>query len=185
MRQTILLALTIVALVLNAGTAHAEGSVRVSLDDSGGPLTGGSGSATAPSSVDDSGNLVAFESIAAASGIDTNNAADVFVRALDEGATELISGTSEGKPGNNSSTSPSMSGDGRLVAFQSLASDLIDGDTNSVPDIFIRDREAGLTSRIGTAEGEPNGASSSAIDQPGWPGGRLLFNGVEPHGRRR
>ena len=161
MRQIILLALVAVAFSLNSGIARAEGSVRVSLDSTGSSLTAGSGSATAPPAADDSGNLIAFQSIAAAVVDDTNNTTDIFVRLLDEGTNELASVTGDGTPGNNSSTNPSMSGDGKFVAFQSLASDLVDGDKNGVPDIVIRDREAGITTRIEGAESESNGASSA------------------------
>ena len=41
--------------------------------------------------------------------------------------------------------SPSISADGRFVAFQSLASNLVPGDTNNVADIFVRDRVSHTT----------------------------------------
>ena len=43
-----------------------------------------------------------------------------------------------GNQGSSNSSAPSISSDGRYVAFESLASDLVTGDTNAVKDIFRR-----------------------------------------------
>ena len=48
---------------------------------------------------------------------------------------------------------PSLSADGRFVAFSSYATNLVPGDTNNVYDIFVRDRQAGTTERISLAQG--------------------------------
>jgi len=100
------------------------------------------------------GNLVAFYSDALnlIEG-DTNGTTDVFVRIRDLGvgsilgATEIVSVSSTGERGNGPSLFPSMSADGRFVAFQSLASNLVVGDTNNAADIFIHDRFTGITER--------------------------------------
>jgi len=47
--------------------------------------------------------------------------------------------------------SPALSADGRFVAFSSLATDLVAGDTNGVADIFVRDRLTGTTERVSVA----------------------------------
>jgi Tol biopolymer transport system component len=62
----------------------------------------------------------------------------------------LISQTTNGVPGNGRSDSPAFSPDGRFVAYRSYASNLAAGDSNGVPDIFIYDRNTGLTTLLTT-----------------------------------
>ena len=70
----------------------------------------------------------------------------IFVRDLKTGSTTLVSVNQPGTAsGNGASLNPSISADGRYVAFQSSASDLVPGDTNGRDDIFIRDLHAGST----------------------------------------
>jgi hypothetical protein len=59
---------------------------------------------------------------------------------LAPGFTELVSVTSAGVQGNQDSERPSVSADGRFVAFGSLSDNLVPGDTNGRSDIFVRDR---------------------------------------------
>jgi Tol biopolymer transport system component len=75
-------------------------------------------------------------------------------------ATVLVSATPEGPAGLGFSDYPSISGDGRFVAFVSDSSDLVDGDTNGVSDVFVRDTELGSTVRASVASDgtESNGA---------------------------
>jgi Tol biopolymer transport system component len=61
---------------------------------------------------------------------DTNGASDIFVNDLQTGTTKRISVASDGTQGNNNSYNPSISADGRYVAFYSDASNLVSGDTN-------------------------------------------------------
>lgn len=72
-------------------------------------------------------------------------APDVFLHDLETGDTELISAALGGGPGNGSSFGPSVSRDGRFVAFVSSASDLVSQDTNGRADVFVRDRWMGRT----------------------------------------
>jgi len=53
-------------------------------------------------------------------------------------------------PGNDSSYSPAISADGRYVAYMSLASNLVPGDTNGVFDIFVLDRQLDTVTRVST-----------------------------------
>jgi Tol biopolymer transport system component len=109
--------------------------------------------------LDANGHIVAFYS--AATNLvpdDTNGSADVFVRDLDTGVTERVSVSSDGVEGNGLSLYPSISADGRFVAFQSQASNLVPGDTNGTTDIFVRDRRAGTTERACNGT-QGNGAS--------------------------
>ena len=103
---------------------------------------------------------------------DTNYSRDVYVHDLRTGITELAS-TGQDANGNNDSWSPSISDDGRFVAFQSAASNLVEGDTNgSSPntgwDVFVRDIIAGTTVRVSVAHdgGRPNGNSLSPSISP-------------------
>ncbi|MCY2960981.1 MAG: calcium-binding protein [Planctomycetota bacterium] len=79
---------------------------------------------------------------------DTNAKSDVFVRDLVAGTIERVSVDSAGLEANGDSTDPSISADGRIVAFQSAATNLAPGDGNGRIDIFVRDRTAGTTTRV-------------------------------------
>jgi len=92
-----------------------------------------------------SGNLVPF---------DTNQHTDVFVRDRLAGTLELVSVSSTGVQGNVYSWFPSISADGRYVAFSSRSINLVPGETNgSIEDIFVRDRQAGTTERVSVDSG--------------------------------
>ena len=87
------------------------------------------------------GRFVAFESLASdLVANDTNSTVDIFVRDLKTGTTSLVSVNSAGTgSGNRFSISPFISADGRFVAFNSFATDLVDNDTNgTVSDVFVR-----------------------------------------------
>jgi Tol biopolymer transport system component len=65
--------------------------------------------------------------------------------------TQAVSINSAGETGNDYSREPVISADGRFVAFESWSSDLVPGDTNDMPDIFVRDLQAGETRRVSVA----------------------------------
>jgi len=79
---------------------------------------------------------------------DTNNGHDIFVHDTVSGATTRVSVDSAGTEGNIDSFNPSISGDGRYIAFQSAASNLVSGDTNGQADIFVHDQVLGSTTII-------------------------------------
>src|SRR5262249_30563366 len=79
---------------------------------------------------------------------DTNNASDVFARDVVNSTTLLVSGNTNGVSGNGNSRSSVMSWDGRYVAFMSAATDLVPGDTNSIPDVFVRDLVSNVTTLV-------------------------------------
>jgi Tol biopolymer transport system component len=95
------------------------------------------------------GRFVAFASYAdnLVAG-DTSVASDVFLRDRQAGTTERVSVSSSGQQADNNSESPAVSADGRFVAFVSSASNLVDGDTDGVSDVFLRDRQAGTTEGV-------------------------------------
>jgi Tol biopolymer transport system component len=71
----------------------------------------------------------------------------VFVHDLGSGATTLVSARGDGSPGSGASIRPSISSDGRLVAFESSAPDLVAGDGNGRADAFVRELATGVTVR--------------------------------------
>lgn len=77
---------------------------------------------------------------------DDNGVGDVFVRDLKTNKTDLISMGVDGKPGNDMSFWSSISADGRYVVFMSNATNLIASDMNDSWDVFLRDRDTGVTS---------------------------------------
>jgi len=79
---------------------------------------------------------------------DTNGWPDTFVRDRATGITERVSVDSAGVESDGASYGPSISADGRYVAFQSYATNLVAGDTNAVSDIFVHDRTTGATERV-------------------------------------
>jgi len=89
------------------------------------------------------------------------------------GSFELISVSSAGVQGNNSSgtggfTNPSsdrasLSADGCVVAFMSMADNLVPGDTNQVADVFVRDRCAGTTDRVSVSSKGREGDAHSGF----------------------
>ena len=79
---------------------------------------------------------------------DTNGYRDTFVHDRLTGLTERVSVDSNGAQANGWGDFSAISAGGVVVAFQSYASDLVAGDGNGQPDIFVRDRAAGTTTRV-------------------------------------
>ncbi len=97
------------------------------------------------------GSTVAFYSRGAdlvAPGTDTNGAYDVFVYDIASGATSRVSVSSGGGQGDGVSNHPGLSADGRYVVFDSVATNLVPGDTNATGDVFRHDRVTGETTRV-------------------------------------
>jgi Tol biopolymer transport system component len=70
---------------------------------------------------------------------DTNGTQDIFVKDLATGITTRANTSSSGAQANNWSEYASISADGRYVAFESSADNLVSGDTNGYADIFVKD----------------------------------------------
>jgi Ca2+-binding RTX toxin-like protein len=131
---------------------------RVSVDSNG--TQGNHRSYSGSISAD--GRYVAFGSYASnlVSG-DTNNERDIFVYDTVTNTTRRVSIDSNGIQGNSSSYNPSISADGRYVAFDSFASNLVSGDTNDTWDIFVYDTVANSTRRVSFDDNGIQGNSSS------------------------
>ncbi|MBI5433055.1 MAG: hypothetical protein HZA52_09525 [Planctomycetes bacterium] len=118
--------------------------VRASVDALGNEADGESLDAA----ISPEGRWVAFESLATnlVAG-DTNGASDIFLKDLQTGAISRLSVSSLGIEGNGASVDPSITNNGRYVAFGSSASNLVAFDTNGFDDVFYRDVIAGVTRR--------------------------------------
>src|SRR5258706_476670 len=79
---------------------------------------------------------------------DTNNSPDVFVHDMQTGITTRVSVDSNGNQGNFDTYGMSISADGRYVAFNSNDINLVLGDTNNSPDVFVHDMQTGVTTRV-------------------------------------
>jgi Tol biopolymer transport system component len=108
------------------------------------------------------GRFVAFDSDASnLVQVDTNPRSDVFVRDLKTGTTHVVSVRSDGTQPRGNSYNPTISANGRFVAFSSGATNLVPGDTNRETDAFVHDRKTGDTRRVSVSfrRGESNGTS--------------------------
>lgn len=114
-------------------------------------------------SISADGRYVAFESDASLVAADTNDTNDVYVRDRMAGTTRRVSVGRAEEQGNDHSNDPEISDDGRYVAFESEASNLVVRDTNRHEDVFLRNLEVGVTSRVSLGPGgrQGNGRSSS------------------------
>jgi Tol biopolymer transport system component len=150
--------LRVLAAVVLSSPGWAQVTQRVSVDSNGAQANERS---YAPS-ISADGRYVAFYSLASdlVAG-DSNGTWDVFVRDRWTGTTERVSVDSAGVEGDAGSDSPSISADGRYVAFASGATNLVPGDTDGVIDVFVRDRQLGITTRVSvsSAGGQGNGTS--------------------------
>jgi Tol biopolymer transport system component len=126
---------------------------------------GANGSADDPAiSADD--RFVVFQSTADNLATDDDDAVtNIFVRDLTAGTTTLVSRMTgaTGAGGNGNSFDPSISGDGRVVAFMSLANNLSSEDDDGVgfAHVFVRDLQAGTTTLVSRESG-PAGAVTTA-----------------------
>lgn len=146
---------------------------RISISSDGVAAERGSHLNGGAPAVSNDGNIVAFysEATTLVAG-DTNGVADVFVRIRDTGGdriggvTQRISQGVDGAEANGASLYPSLSADGNLVAFQSLASNLVADDTNNTSDIFVFNRTTGVTERVCNVQGNRS-SSLPAISPEG------------------
>ena len=131
---------------------RSTGAIEPASVSSGGSF--GNRSALLPSLSND-GRYVTFESdsVNLVTGDANGRKPDIFVRDRQTSTTTLVSLSSAGVQGNDASYAPKLSSDGRYVLFHSKADNLVAGDTNGVWDIFIRDRNAGSTTRVSHAPG--------------------------------
>jgi TolB protein len=158
--------------------AHPPGvTERISVSSQG--TAGDNDSVLAAVSAD--GRFVAFTSFAdnLVPG-DTNFTSDVFVVDRTGGGPQRVSVSNTGQQGENSSESPSISADGRFVAFMSSSDALVPGDGDGAADVFVRDRAAATTEGISVAP-TPSGFGATSSSPAITPDGRFVaFDSWEP-----
>jgi Tol biopolymer transport system component len=127
-------------------------TTRISVATDGTQANYNTGSWQCPLSISGDGRYVVFESNASnlVDG-DSNSSRDIFLRDTQTDATTILSVTPDWAVGNGDSLCPSISADGRYVNFFSFASNLVANDTNSAPDVFVRDIQYGITKRVSVA----------------------------------
>ncbi|MEV0663129.1 TolB family protein [Actinomadura luteofluorescens] len=129
----------------------------------------GNSAAFSPS-VSADGRYVAFSSgsVNLVPGVD-NGYRHIFLRDVTAGTTEAMSLNTAGEPLGDSSSEPSISADGRYVAFTSNASNAVPGDTNDTYDVFVRDRTAMTTTRVSltASGGQFSGSGAPSISADG------------------
>ena len=165
-RLLICVLIIMVAMLLEAGSTLAQGSTELVSINRTNTASGNAGSYS--HAITPNGRFVAFGSDAAnlteildVNGPSIVTAGDVFVRDRWTKTTKLVSVNYAGTAsGNGSSSIPAISPDGRYVAFQSSASDLVHNDTNGPngADVFVRDLQTNKTTLVsvnyaGTASG--------------------------------
>jgi Tol biopolymer transport system component len=150
----------------------AKTIVRASVDGDGADANGSSYGA----SISGDGLSVAFESSASdLVANDTNGVTDVFVRRLDTGVTVRASVDSSGNQVRDQSLDPSISGDGRYVAFESADRDLADNDLNGTFDVFRRDLQSGATELVSVNSAGNSGNGVSEAPSISGDGGEVAF----------
>lgn len=136
--------------------------VRASVSSRGEQLAGGASFAP---SLNGDGTVVAFTSTAdlEGGGAISLETPQIFVRDLAHGTTRLASAASDGQMANKGSHSPSLSADGRMVAFVSKASNLSSSDSGkNLSHIYLRDLATGITTLVSKSrKGKPANGNSS------------------------
>ncbi|AMY12469.1 hypothetical protein LuPra_05744 [Luteitalea pratensis] len=155
----------IVAAVLVAATpSSGQTTERVSVPGAGGQAIGGR--YVAWPTVSGDGTVVVFESpVSSLVAGDTNLVSDIFIATGSTVARILGNGAVQS---NCASQRASVSADGRFVAFDSCASNLVADDTNGLSDVFVLDRSTGTLTRasLSSTETQGNGRSFSSAISP-------------------
>ncbi|MEO6027385.1 MAG: DUF4215 domain-containing protein [Candidatus Binatia bacterium] len=174
MHKHLALAVVVVGALAGGQRARAATTELISGAIGGVPADGETFTAT----MTPDGNFVAFSSAAnnlvaddtnqcdIVGNPDLENCTDIFVRDRATATTTRVSVDSSGVEANGPSNNPDISSDGQWVAFESLASNLVPGDTNDLLDCFLHDRVTGATERVSItdAEGEASGRNCRVSD---------------------
>jgi Tol biopolymer transport system component len=132
-------------------------------------------------SISRSGRLIAFEGYR-----ETGNRLieDVYVANRSTGATTVASVSPEGDAADGNSFAARLTPDGRFVAFLSDASNLVAGDANGRPDLFLRDLRRALTTRIDLGVRDANAVISLAVSDQARVIAFSTQNRTDPSGRQ-
>jgi len=160
-----LMAAPFLALAMLLWAAVPAGATAVTTELVSVSSTGQQGNSdSAPGSISPDGRFVGFDSLA--SNLveqDTNGVGDAFRHDRLTGQTIRVSVSSAGVEGNDVSGDTAISGDSDLVAFDSLASNLVPGDTNGTFDAFVHNLTTGETTRVSVSSSGQEGQADSGI----------------------
>ncbi len=127
--------------------------------------TQGNGGSFSIPSISANGRYVAFSSFSSnlVAGDTYDGYQNIFVKDIQTGIVTRASSAADGTEANSECALPSISADGRYVSFFSYADNLVAGDTNGVGDIFVKDIQTGIITRVNTAAdgSEANGLNHS------------------------
>jgi Tol biopolymer transport system component len=125
------------------------------------------------------GRVVAFESWGSnlVDG-DFNSAPDIFVHDFNTGRTTRVSVRSDGGEAGGHCRGPAISANGRFVAFNSFAENLVDGDNNYMSDVFVHDRERRTTARVSVRSGGAQANKDSETADISADGRLVVFQSV-------
>jgi hypothetical protein len=150
------LALSGVAGAFQSSAAPAVRTTRESVSSAGVPAVG----AVLPGVISANGRYVVFTS--AAWNLVGAAGTHVYRRDRTSGTTVLVTVAKTGVPSTGGGFAPTLSADGRFVAFASAGNDFVDGDTNGTMDVFLRDMNAGTTAIVSASQtGAPGNLASS------------------------
>jgi Tol biopolymer transport system component len=121
------------------------------------------------------GRFVAFETGSPLLHLDRNGRRDIYRYGMSGGRVELVSLSSTGEVGDAGSRGASISADGEMVAFESGAGNLVAGDTNLMPDVFVRDLRTGVTARVSVSSDGDQADGSSGRAAITADGSRVVF----------
>ena len=99
----------------------------------------------------------------------------VYLRDRSAGTTVLVSAGPGGAAGTGSSSHPSISANGSVVAFQSAAADLVPGDTNGALDVFTWTTRGGTVTRVSVSSAGDQGNGASAQPSITGDGSQVAF----------
>ncbi|MCW6005298.1 hypothetical protein K1W54_11990 [Micromonospora sp. CPCC 205371] len=141
-------------------------------------LTGEVDNTAAYPSISADGRYVAFATYLALVPADTNQLADIYVWARHTGALELVTISRTGGTSNDNSSRPDLSADGRYVAFDSRANNLVPGISLGGADVYVRDRLTSTTTRVSVASDGTIGDDESDSGRISGDGRYVLFASV-------
>ena len=154
-------ALTGISILATALVADAGGPVTRRLSVGSNEAEGDQESSCYVDDLSDDGTRAAFHSDSELAFADENGFTDVYIRDVSTGKTRLASIRNNGSDANGSSDGPAISGNGRVIAFKSLATNLVRNDENGAADIFVRDLAARKTERVSIAT---NGTEAGDVE---------------------
>jgi putative cell wall-binding protein/Tol biopolymer transport system component len=161
---SVIVAALVIAPYVGAANATWQSFVDrelVSVDSAGNQ--GDRGAAEPAVSMD--GRYVAFRARAELADIDNDDERAIYLRDTVDDTTVLVSVNEDGDAGGNGhSYDPAVSADGRYVAFESNASDLVATDGNSDRDIFVRDMQTGTTTLVSVNDAGTDSGNSDSYD---------------------